>query len=115
MRENLVSMEKRPFDGLIFRLNGGHNAFVTQPLDPAKFAEDERILRDLQFKRFTNNFVLIWGSPPAEFDWFDDTQWHTIEANAELLVSIALAGLVWLLRRTWPREQSLDNAPERAV
>ena len=94
MNESLVSMEKRPFDGLIFRLNGGHNAFLTQPLDPAKFVEDERILRNLQFKRFTNNFVLIWGSPPAGFDWFDETQWSAIEANAELLVGISLAGRV---------------------
>jgi hypothetical protein len=94
MREELPSMEKRPFDGLIFRLSGSHNAFVTKPLEPAKFEEDERILRGLQFTRFHDNFVLVWGSPPADFDWFDDTQWQTIEANAELLVGIAQAGRV---------------------
>ena len=87
-------MEKRPFDGLIFRLAGGHNAFVTQPLEPAKFAEDERILRSLQFTRFRDNFVLIWGSPPADFDWFNDTQWDAIEGNAKLLVGMAQAGRV---------------------
>ena len=76
MRDELAAMEKRPFDGLIFRLSGGHNAFVTKPLEPAKFAEDERILRDLRFTRFTDNFVLIWGSPPAGFDWFDEAQWE---------------------------------------
>jgi len=58
MREDLAAMEKRPFDGLIFRLSGGHNAFVTKPLEPASFAEDERILRSLQFTRFRDNFVL---------------------------------------------------------
>jgi len=94
MREDLPAMEKRPFDGLIFRLSGGHNAFVTNPLEPAKFTEDERILRDLQFTSLRDNFVLIWGSPPADFDWFDDSQWHTIEANAELLVTIAQAGRI---------------------
>jgi hypothetical protein len=94
MRAELASMEKRPFDGLIFQLSGGHNAFVTKPLEPAKFTEDERILRGLQFTRFHDNFVLVWGSPPADFDWFDDTQWQTIEANAELLVGIAQAGRV---------------------
>src|SRR5512138_458241 len=91
MREQLGAMEKRPFDGLIFRLAGGHNAFVTQPLEPGKFDEDARILRDLKFARFTNNFVLIWGSPPPNFDWFDDAQWRAIETNAELLVSIGCA------------------------
>jgi hypothetical protein len=92
MREQLAAMEKRPFDGLIFRLNGGHNAFVTQRLEPGKFAEDEQVLRDLPFRRFTDNFVLVWGSPPADFDWFDDVQWQTIVANAKLLVGVAQAG-----------------------
>jgi hypothetical protein len=94
MRDELAAMEKRPFDGLIFRLNAGHNAFVTNALENAKFTEDKTILRGLQFTRFNNNFVLIWGSPPAGFNWFDDAQWRTIEANAKLLVSIAQAGHV---------------------
>ncbi len=94
MRDELAAMEKRPFDGIIFRLNGGHNAFLTKPLEPAKFAEDTLILRGLRFTRFHDNFVLIWGSPPADFDWFSDTQWRAIEANAKLLVSIAQAGHV---------------------
>ncbi len=92
MREQLAAMEQRPFDGLIFRLAGGHNAFVTQALEPGKFAEDERVLRDLRFQRFASNFILVWGSPPAGFDWFDDAQWRTIEANARLLVGVAQAG-----------------------
>jgi hypothetical protein len=94
MGEEIAAMEKRPFDGLVFRLNGGHNAFVLKPLEPASFAEDARILGRLQFTRFTDNFVLIWGSPPADFDWFDDTQWQVIEANAETLVDAAQAGRV---------------------
>src|SRR5579859_7772680 len=44
MKSELPAMEKRPFDGLIFRLAGGHNAFVTKPLEQNQFAEDERIL-----------------------------------------------------------------------
>ncbi len=94
MRDELAAMEKRPFDGLIFRLAAGHNAFVTNALEAAKFAEDERILAALPFARFHDNFVLVWGSPPAGFDWFDDTQWSIIEANAKLLVGAAQAGHV---------------------
>ncbi len=85
-------MEKRPFDGVIFRLNGGHNAFVTNRLETGKFTEDAHILRQLRFERFTDNFVLIWGSPPAGFDWFSDQQWSAIEANAKLLVEVARNG-----------------------
>jgi len=94
MRDGLATMEKRFFDGLIFRLNAGHNAFVTKRVESAKFAEDEGILRSLQFERFRDNFVLIWGSPPADFDWFDDSQWDAIEANARLLVGVAQAGRI---------------------
>jgi hypothetical protein len=94
MGQELAAMEKRPFDGLVFRLDGGHNAFVPKPLEAAKFAEDARILHGLHFTRFTDNFVLIWGSPPAGFDWFDDFQWHLIEANAKMLVGMAQAGRV---------------------
>jgi hypothetical protein len=94
MEADLAAMEKRPFDGIIFRLAGGYNAFATTPLEPAKFEDDTRILRRLNFTRFTDNFVLIWGSPPAGFDWFDDGQWRVIEANAKLLVATAQAGRV---------------------
>jgi len=94
MKAELAVMETRPFDGLIFRLGGGHNAFVTKPLEQANFAEDARILPELKFKQFRDNFVLIWGSPPADFDWYDDTQWSVVETNAKLLVSIAKAGSI---------------------
>jgi hypothetical protein len=94
LQSELASMEKKPFDGLIFRLSAGHNAFATNLLEASKFAEDERILSRLQFSRFTNNFVLIWGSPPAGFDWFDEEQWRAIEANAKLLTRIGRAGKI---------------------
>jgi len=94
MTAELAAMEKRPFDGLIFRLNAGHNAFATKPLEADKFTEDARLLAGLQFTKFHDNFVLIWGSPPADFDWFNDTQWATIEGNAKLLVKIAQSGRV---------------------
>lgn len=92
MHQEIQSMEKRPFDGLIFRLGAGHNPFVLQALDAAKFAEDQQALRDIRFSRFTNNFVLVWASPPAGFDWFDNGQWQTIENNVQVLLGAAKAG-----------------------
>ena len=94
MHDQLAAMEKRPFDGIVFRLGAGHNAFATQPLERAKFEEDERTLHSLEFKTFRDNFVLIWGSPPANFDWFNDDQWRVVEANAKLLVGVGLAGRI---------------------
>lgn len=92
MRDMLGTMEARPFDGIIFRLSGGMNAFETKPLDPAKFAEDAAILKQLRFNRFTHNFVIIWGSPHSEWDWFNDEQWKAVEQNAQLLVKTGMAG-----------------------
>ena len=92
MRDMLGTMEARPFDGIIFRLSGGMNAFETKPLDPAKFAEDAAILKQLRFKRFTDNFVIVWGSPHSDWDWFNDEQWKAVEQNAQLLVKTGMAG-----------------------
>src|SRR5436305_1194433 len=92
IQEQSAEMEKRPFDGLIFRLSAGHNAFSTNRFEAAKFEADHRILSTLNLKRFQNNFVLVWGSPPPGFDWFDDSQWDAINANARLLVEIARVG-----------------------
>ena len=94
MAQQLSTMEQKPFDGVVFRLGGGFNAFATNALDPVSFQEDARILAGLKFTRCTDNFVLIWGSPPPGFDWFDDGQWRAIEANAKLLVEMAQAGHV---------------------
>ncbi len=94
MQDMLPAMESKPFDGLVFRLAGGYNAFETRPLDPQKFADDARILRRLPFRTFTDNFVLIWGSPHPEWDWFDDAQWKAVEANARLLVKTGMAGRI---------------------
>src|SRR5271170_1818854 len=70
MEQDLAAMEKRPFDGLIFRLAGGQNAFSTNLPESGKFDEDRRSLRHLKFNRFRDNFVLVWGSPSPGFDWF---------------------------------------------
>jgi len=69
----LAAMEKRPFDGLICRLSGGYNAFVTKPLEPATFAEDERILRDLRFTRFTDTDEYVWCYSERMNWWKDQT------------------------------------------
>jgi len=85
MRDTLTSMEKRPFDGIIFKLSGGFNAFVKKPLVASEFKQDELILRSLPFKKFKDNFVLIWGTAEDGWDWFDDDLWQTAQSNASLL------------------------------
>jgi len=40
VRANIKEMEKRPFDGLIFKLHGGGKVLEPTPWDPARFAKD---------------------------------------------------------------------------
>ena len=40
IRANIREMEKRPFDGLVFKLKGGGNVLDPKPMDAAQFAED---------------------------------------------------------------------------
>jgi len=61
MRDQLPAIEKRPFDGLIFRLNGGHDTFVTKPLDPAQVKEDEILLKGTLTRMTHSRF----SSPPV--------------------------------------------------
>jgi hypothetical protein len=85
MRDHLAEMETRPFDGIIFKLAGGYNAFVKNPLTDAAMAEDREILSRLPFKRFKDNFFLIWATAEPGFDWYDDALWRTILDNTRLI------------------------------
>ncbi len=85
MQQQSAAMQSRPFDGIVFKLSGGFNAFVRKPIESASFASDEKILRSLDFKRYKKNFVLIWGTAEAGWDWYDDALWDTVVNNAKRL------------------------------
>lgn len=86
---HIRDMEKRPFDGLIFKLNGGGSVFDPKPWDAAKFAKDFNVLPTIQWKKFTDNFVIMWSA--SDQDWFNDTQWANIESHATLMARAAKA------------------------
>ena len=85
------SLESSPFDGIIYRLAGGYNAFGKAELTPDKFAADIRTLGSLHLKQVTHNFVLIWGTAEPGWDWFDDGQWAMVLNNAKQLARAAKA------------------------
>ena len=81
--KNIREMEKRPFDGIIFRLKGGSNVLAPALTDPAAYTEDLALLPDIAWEKFTDNFVIALAA--SDQDWFDDTQWTNIVANTKLV------------------------------
>ncbi|NCO39651.1 MAG: hypothetical protein AUJ96_29450 [Armatimonadetes bacterium CG2_30_66_41] len=90
VRANLPEMEKRPFDGLIFKLRGGGLVMTPKPLDEAAFAPDLENLKQTEWKQFTDNFVILWAA--SDQDWFNDEHWQVIEHNAKLMARCAKVG-----------------------
>src|SRR5690242_9499032 len=54
--EHVREMEKRPFDGLIFRLAGGTDVLDPRPWDNSKFAADLEAIPKIEWRTFTDNF-----------------------------------------------------------
>ena len=97
VRANIGEMEKRPFDGVVFKLRGGGKVLTPSPWAEAKFAADLESLRNIRWKRFTDNFVIMWAA--SDQDWFDDAHWQAIEHNVRLVAKAArigrCVGLCW--------------------
>jgi len=43
------------------------------------------------FSKFTDNFVLMWGTTDKGWDWFSESDWKT-EQNIRLFAETARAG-----------------------
>lgn len=87
IRATIREMEKKPFDGLVFKLKGGGNVLDPKPLDAAQFAEDYDNVANIAWEKFTDNFVVMWAA--SEQDWFNDDQWRIIEVNTGLVARAA--------------------------
>ncbi len=99
VRANIQAMEaKAPFfDGIVIRTRAGWatypaHVFRKTPVEPAEYAEDINNLRATEFKRFTENFLLMWGTCEKGWDWFNESDWRSAEYNARLLAYTAKVG-----------------------
>ncbi|OQB43648.1 MAG: hypothetical protein BWY09_00049 [Candidatus Hydrogenedentes bacterium ADurb.Bin179] len=90
IRANIREMEKKPFDGLVFKLKGGGNVLEPTPMAAAQFAEDYENVSNIAWEKFTDNFVVVWAA--SEQDWFNEEQWRVIEANTGLVTRAARLG-----------------------
>ncbi len=87
IRAHIKEMEQKPFDGLIFRLQGGSNVLDPAAWDEAKFAADFDNVAHIEWTTFTDNFVIMLAA--SNQDWFDDAQWTAIEHNTALVAKAA--------------------------
>jgi hypothetical protein len=85
-------MEKRPFDGVIFRLREWNHAFDPRPWDEAKLKPQLDDLAAIEWKTFTGNFLCLYAANNWKMDWFNDDQWKHITANLRLSAKAARTG-----------------------
>lgn len=85
IRENIVTMQTRPFDGVAFKLTEDHPPYA---FDTRLWSDDEMqmdMLAEIDWGNLTDNFIILWASHPVTLDWFDDARWQTSLANLRLL------------------------------
>lgn len=87
VRAHIREMEQRPFDGLIFRLQGGSNILEPAPWDENRFAADFDNCANIPWEKFTDNFLILLAA--SDQDWFDDAQWTAIEHNVRMAAKAA--------------------------
>jgi len=84
VRDHIRQMEQRPFEGIIFRTRGFDHAFEVQPWSKEKLQEQLDVLGQIQWVRFTDNFLILYAASQWGMDWFSDEHWRIIEENLKL-------------------------------
>jgi len=92
VRKDIRNMEKKPFDGIIFRLREWNHAFDPRLWDEAKLKPQLDDLAAIEWKTFTDNFLCLYAANNWKMDWFDDEQWKSIAANLRLSARAAKIG-----------------------
>lgn len=97
VRQNIREMEKLPFEGLIFRVSVNDNVFTKGKWDETKFEKDFDDCQNIQWEKFTDNFVRMLAA--SNMDWFSDEDWEAIRQHVGIIAkAAALArcrGICW--------------------
>lgn len=92
VRRDIRNMEKKPFDGVIFRLREWNHAFDPRLWDEAKLKPQLDDLAAIEWKTFSDNFLCLYAANNWKMDWFNDAQWKAITANLRLSAKAAKIG-----------------------
>jgi hypothetical protein len=99
IHENIESMQSRPFDGVITRCHYEYQGkqrpqywvLTDRKQTREDFAEQVELLKDTDFGRLTDNFLLMWGTTRGAH-WFDDAFWKNVCNNVAISGWIAKQG-----------------------
>jgi hypothetical protein len=99
VKQTIQSMEEKPFDGVVMNLEAGKQVFLQQPYPTEKFTLEINTLQTIPFTQFTDNFILLWATADAGWDWFSESDWTSAEQNIRLFAqsveSCQCAGIVF--------------------
>ena len=88
LKANIAKMEKAPFDGVVFSFDFDiYNAFDTTQRSDLQFQYKD--LSEIQWKKFTDNFLLVRGASYTGAHWLDEASWSKIIENLKK-VSLAV-------------------------
>ena len=80
LKSNLAPREKTPFDGVFFSFDFDiYAAFDTTQYADSKFQYDD--LSEINWGKFTDNFLLVRGAGHTGARWLDDKSWENISQN----------------------------------
>jgi hypothetical protein len=91
-RQQIRDMERRPFDGVILKLNAGKEVFKKTAYPTSAFTQDRRDLAATTSAKLTDNFVVMWSGMDEGWDWFDDRDWAAAEKNIYNFAKTAAVG-----------------------
>jgi hypothetical protein len=92
LRANSAAMSRQPFDGMMVNLSAGKTFLNKTPYPESAFTQDRVDLAALGTSKLTDNFVTMWSAREAGWDWFNDTDWASAQANAANFAKTAKAG-----------------------
>jgi hypothetical protein len=84
VQQNISEMEKRPFEGIIFRTKEFNHAFDIRPWKQADLQPQLDTLAQIKWQKFTDNFLTLYAANNWKMDWFNDEHWNTIVENMKL-------------------------------
>ncbi|MBN1506079.1 MAG: hypothetical protein JW955_04490 [Sedimentisphaerales bacterium] len=84
VRDNIREMEKRPFEGIIFRTKGFDHVFDVRPWNKADLQPQLDTLAQIQWGKFTDNMLTLYAANKWNMDWYNDEHWNAITENMKL-------------------------------
>lgn len=90
---HISEMETKPFDGVCFKISDEVSmAFERRPWSEAEMRMGT--MASIPWRKFTDNFLILWVQGPEPMSWYDEAHWKIIEGNMRLISKTVRVGQV---------------------